>query len=93
MAKPLAKVKVGELLKADTMNEMIARINELEKRLAKLESKAPTRKIPENNTPKKKTLRAKNAKTKTVNVKTPKRKVQKRKSPKTGLLSRIAFVK
>jgi hypothetical protein len=88
MAKPLAKVKVGDLLKAEKMNEIIARINELEKRIAKLESKAPKRKIPE-----KKTLRVKNPKRKSLKVKTPKRKILKRKSPKTGLLSRIALVK
>ena len=87
MAKPVAKVKVGDLLKADKMNEMIARINELDKRLAKLESKAPK------NIPEKKTLRVKNPKRKSLKVKTPKRKIQKRKSPKTGLLSRIGLVK
>jgi hypothetical protein len=88
MATPLAKVKVGDLLKAEKMNEMIARINELEKRLAKLEGKTPKRKTPEKKTPKVKTSKSKISK-----VATPKRKTQKKKSPKTGLLSRIARVK
>jgi hypothetical protein len=93
MAKPVAKVKVGDLMTADKMNEIIASINDLEKRLEKLESKAPKKKTPEINIPKKKTLRAKNPKGKTVKVKTPTRKIQKKKSPKAGFLSRIALVK
>jgi hypothetical protein len=88
MAKPVAKVKVGDLLKADKMNEMISRINDLEKRLSKLESKAPRKKVPE-----KKTSRVKRTSAKVVKAKTPKKKVQKRKPTKKGLLSRIAFVK
>jgi hypothetical protein len=88
MAKPVAKVKVGDLLKADKMNEIIERINELEMRLAKLENKAPNGKIPEKKTP-----RVKNPKSRVLKAKTTKSKVQKRKSQKTGLLSRIAFVK
>ena len=46
MARPLAKVKVGELMKAEKMNEIIERINELEKRLDQLESKTPIRMLP-----------------------------------------------
>jgi preprotein translocase subunit SecA len=72
MAKPLAKVKVGDLLKAQKMNEIIERINNLEKRLAKLEGK----------TLKRKTLKVKTPKRKTPKVKNPKRKTLKRKSPK-----------
>jgi len=88
MVKPLEKVKVGDLLKAENMNEMIARINDLEKRLAKLEGKAPKKKVPE-----KKPLKVKTPKSKIPKEKTSKRKTQKRKSPKAGLLSRIALVK
>jgi hypothetical protein len=88
MAKPLAKVKVGELMTAELMNEIVSRINELDKRLAKLEGKAPERKIHE-----KKTVRVKNSKSKIHKTKTPKKKPLKRKSKKTGLLSRISLVK
>ena len=88
MAKPVAKVKVGELIKADKMNEMIARINELEKRLAKLEGKTPKMKIPE-----KETLKGKNTKGKILKVKTPIKKTLKRKSPKTGRFSLLDLVR
>jgi len=46
MAKPLVKVKVGELMKAERMNEIIERINELQKRVDQLESKTPIRMPP-----------------------------------------------
>ena len=88
MAKPVAKVKVGELIKADTMNEMIARINELEKRLAKVEGNPPKRKISE-----KKTIKLNNPKSKTLKVKTPKKKGLKKKTPKTEPLHYIDSIK
>jgi hypothetical protein len=46
MAKPLAKVKEGDLLTAEKMNEIIDRINDLEKRLRQMEEKAPKGKFP-----------------------------------------------
>jgi preprotein translocase subunit SecA len=63
MAKALAKVKVGDLLKSEKMNEIIERINNLEKRLAKLEGKTLKRKTLKVKTPKKKTLKRKSPKT------------------------------
>ncbi len=88
MVKPVTKVKVGELIKADKMNEIIASINELEKRLAKLEGKTPKRMIPEKETPK-----VKDANSKIPKVKTPGKKTPKRNTTKTNAISHIDSVK
>ena len=70
------------------MNEMIARINELEMRLAKVEGGTSKRKISE-----KKTIKVKNPKSKSLNVKTPKKKGLKKKTPKTEPLHNIDSIK
>lgn len=92
MVKPLAKVKVGDLLKAEKMNEIIERINNLEKRLDHMEVKNPVSKTTkvktETKTPKKKTQKAKSP-----NVKIPKKKASPKKSLKTGILSILDSVK
>jgi hypothetical protein len=88
MAAPLAKVRVGELITAEKMNEIITEINELEKRLAKLEGKASKRKTPEKNP-----LKVKNPKSEILKVKTPKKKILKSKSPKTKPISNIDSVR
>jgi hypothetical protein len=97
MTKPLAKVKVGDLLTAEKMNEIIERINDLEKRLDQMKVKDPVRKSlkvnPKRKASEKRIQKSNSTKTKISKVKTPKRKAQKRKSPKTGFLSRIALVK
>ena len=63
MAKPLVKVKVGDLLKAEKINEIIERINNLERRLDQLEVKAPKRNTLKVNNPKRKTPNKKSPKT------------------------------
>ena len=99
MVKPLAKVKVGDLLKAETMNEIIERINNLEKRLDQMEIKGPKRKAPEKKAPKVKKPKDKSQpKAKSLKAKSPKRKApvkksKPRKSLKTELRSIIDAVK
>jgi hypothetical protein len=88
MVKPVAKVKVGDLMTAEKMNGIIERINELEKRLAKLEGKAPARKVPEKKTPK-----VKKSKTKIPKVAATKKRTQKRKSKKTEPFHLIDLIK
>ncbi len=93
MTKPLAKVKVGDLLKAEKMNEIIERINNLEKRLDQMEVKNPKRETPEKKTPNVKTPKTKIPKGKSPKRKTPQKKTPPRKSLKTGLLSIIDSVR
>ena len=88
MAKPLAKVKVGDLLKAEKMNEIIERINNLEKRLDQVEVRNTKKKTPAVKAPKTKIPKAKSPKKKTPQKKTPPRK-----SLKTELLSIIDAVR
>ena len=88
MAKPVAKVKVGDLMTAEKMNAIIERINELEKRLAKLEGKTLESKIPEKKTPK-----VKASKNKKPKIATPKRKPLKRKSTKKEPFHLIDLIK
>ena len=92
MLKPLAKVKVGDLLKAEKMNDIIERINILEKRLDQMEGRASQRNTPKVKTPRRKTLKVKTPKRKTIKGKNPKRKTLKRKSPKTGRFSLLDLV-
>ena len=97
MTIPVAKVKVGELITAEKMNEIIASINELEKRLDKLEGKATKRKIPEKKPLKVKNpgkiLKVKTLKKKIPSAKNPKSKAPKRKSSKTKSLNYIDSVR
>ena len=89
----MAKVKVGDLMTAEKMNEIIDRINELEKRLAKQEGKAPERKAPQKKVAEKKTPKLKASKSKKPKVTTPKKKTQKRKSRKAEPFHLIDLIK
>ncbi len=52
IAKPLAEVNAGDILKAQKMNEIIERIDNLEKRLDQMEGKNPKRKTTKKKSPK-----------------------------------------
>lgn len=82
MEKPLAKVKAGDLLSAQMMNAIIDRINDLEKRLDRMERKTPKRATLKLNALKGKAVKKKTPKKKVLNVKTFKRKILRGKNPK-----------
>lgn len=92
MAKPLERVKVGDLLKAEKMNEIIERINNLEKRLDQMEVKRPVSKTTKVQ-PKRKTPLKKTQKVKMPKAKIPRKKAKPKKSLKTGLMSILDSVK